>query len=154
MRDLATIRRPVMTLACTAAAMLACAANSLLCRLALQDGSIDPASFGALRVVAGALALGAFVRLRREKAAARPDWWSASMLFAWVACFSFAYVSLPAGMGALVLFGAVQLTMFGAALRKGERFSLPGWLGLAWPPPAWSILCCRASPRRHGRAPC
>ena len=123
---------PAITLALTAAAMLAFAANSLLCRLALQRGGIDPASFGAVRVLAGALALALIVRLRRgERPAVRSDWWSAAMLFAYVAFFSFAYVSLPAGTGALVLFGAVQLTMFGVALRAGERFPLPGWIGLA-----------------------
>ncbi|MET0981536.1 MAG: DMT family transporter, partial [Telluria sp.] len=102
------------------------------CRLALQQGGIDPASFGAVRVVSGALALALIVRLRRGARPAAPsDWWSAAMLFAYVAFFSFAYVSLPAGTGALVLFGAVQLTMFGVALRRGERFPLPGWIGLA-----------------------
>ena len=119
------------TLAFTAVAMLAFAANSLLCRLALARGGIDPASFGAIRVVAGALALALIVRWR---AGARPkpggDWISAAMLFAYVGFFSFAYVSLPAGTGALILFGAVQLTMFGSALRTGERFTLPAWCGL------------------------
>jgi drug/metabolite transporter (DMT)-like permease len=132
MRDAAATQPPLVTLAFTAAAMIAFAANSLLCRLALQDGGIDPASFGAVRVVSGALVLAVIVRLRREKRPAVPrDWWSAAMLFAYVAFFSFAYVSLPAGSGALVLFGAVQLTMFGVALRSGERFSVPGWIGLA-----------------------
>ncbi|MFC4931726.1 DMT family transporter [Massilia sp. GCM10023247] len=131
MRDAAS-PRPLVTLAYTAAAMLAFAANSLLCRLALQGGGIDPASFGAVRVAAGALVLALIVRLRRDgRPAARRDWWSAAMLFAYVACFSFAYLSLPAGTGALVLFGAVQLTMFAVALRAGERFSRPGWIGLA-----------------------
>lgn len=112
--------------------MLAFAANSLLCRLALARGGIDPASFGALRIVSGAVALALIVRWR---AGARPveggDWPSAAMLFAYVAFFSFAYISLPAGTGALILFGAVQLTMFGWALRRGERFALPAWCGLA-----------------------
>lgn len=132
MRDAAASPRPLVTLAFTAAAMLAFAANSLLCRLALQRGAIDPVSFGALRVLAGALALALILRMRPgEPPAARRDWWSAAMLFAYVAFFSFAYVGLPAGTGALVLFGAVQLTMFGVALRSGERFPLPGWIGLA-----------------------
>lgn len=132
MRDVATTRRPLVTLALTAAAMLAFAANSLLCRLALQREGIDPASFGAVRVVSGALALVLIVRLRGgQYAAPRGDWWSAAMLFAYVAFFSFAYVSLPAGTGALVLFGAVQLTMFGVALYRGECFTPAGWLGLA-----------------------
>src|SRR5687767_9280111 len=62
-------------------------------------------------------------------AAARPGWVAAAMLFAYVGLFSFAYRSLGAGTGALILFGAVQLTMFGAGLRAGERFSPLAWLG-------------------------
>jgi len=119
------------TLAFTAAAMLAFAANSLLCRLALARGGIDPASFGAIRVVSGALALALIVRLRAgHETSVRGDWMSAAMLFAYVAFFSFAYVGLAAGTGALILFGAVQLTMFGAALRGGERFAPTAWCGL------------------------
>ena len=124
-------RPHLATLAFTATAMLAFAANSLLCRLALAGGGIDPASFGAVRVVSGALALALIVRLRAGSAPAGGDWLSATMLFAYVAFFSFAYVSLPAGTGALILFGAVQLTMFGWALRGGERFTMPAWSGLA-----------------------
>lgn len=139
MRDLATSRPRLSTLALTAAAMLAFAANSLLCRLALLHGAIDPASFGAVRIVSGALALALIVRWRaggvrgaaREPGGAGGDWLSAAMLFAYVAFFSLAYVSLAAGSGALILFGAVQLTMFGAALRAGERFAPLAWAGLA-----------------------
>jgi drug/metabolite transporter (DMT)-like permease len=118
------------TLALTAASMLAFAANSLLCRLALAGGGIDPASFGAIRIVSGALALALIVRLR-PGAGSGGDWISAAMLFAYVAFFCFAYVGLAAGTGALILFGAVQLTMFGWALRCGERFTIPAWCGLA-----------------------
>jgi len=139
MRDLATGRPRLSTLAFTAVAMLAFAANSLLCRLALLRGAIDPASFGAVRIVSGALALALIVRWRagtmrgaaREPGDAGGDWLSAAMLFAYVAFFSFAYASLAAGSGALILFGAVQLTMFGAALRAGERFAPLACAGLA-----------------------
>src|SRR5687768_13243741 len=110
------------TLALTALAMLAFAANSLLCRLALQQAAIDPASFGSVRLASGAIALAAVLHWRRRQesavATARPDWLAASMLWLYVACFSFAYVSLSAGTGALVLFGAVQLTMFGVGLQR------------------------------------
>jgi drug/metabolite transporter (DMT)-like permease len=120
------------TLLFTAVAMLAFAANSLLCRLALQDASIDAASFGSVRLVSGALVLAVLVRLRGgPPAAARSDWLAAAMLWAYVACFSFAYLSLTAGTGALILFGAVQMTMFGAGLHAGERFSAGAWAGLA-----------------------
>lgn len=132
MRDLATSRPRLSTLAFTAAAMLAFAANSLLCRLALLQGGIDPASFGALRIASGAIALALIVRRRAGGAKETSgDWLSAAMLFAYVAFFSFAYVSLAAGSGALILFGAVQLTMFGAALRAGERFAPRACAGLA-----------------------
>jgi drug/metabolite transporter (DMT)-like permease len=131
MPERAVSRPQLATFAFTAAAMLAFAANSLLCRLALAGGGIDPASFGAVRVVSGAVALALIVRLRAGSMPAGGDWLSAAMLFAYVAFFSFAYVSLPAGTGALILFGAVQLTMFGWALRGGERFTQPAWCGLA-----------------------
>jgi len=120
------------TLALTAAAMLAFAANSLLCRLALHDDGIDPASFGSLRLAAGAAMLGLVLQLRSgERSRAPADWPAATMLFAYVALFSFAYLSLPAGTGALILFGAVQLTMFGVGLRAGETFRADAWCGLA-----------------------
>jgi drug/metabolite transporter (DMT)-like permease len=120
------------TLLLTSVAMLAFAANSLLCRLALQQASIDPASFGSVRLVSGALVLAAIVRLRSgPQAAARTDWLAAAMLWTYVACFSFAYLTLAAGTGALILFGAVQLTMFGVGLHAGERFTPAAWAGLA-----------------------
>jgi drug/metabolite transporter (DMT)-like permease len=123
---------PLRTIALTAVAMLAFAANSLLCRLALQHASIDPASFGSVRLGSGALVLAAIVRLRPgPPAVARTDWLAATMLWAYVACFSFAYLTLAAGTGALILFGAVQVTMFSAGLRAGERFTLAAWAGLA-----------------------
>ena len=120
------------TAALTALAMLAFAANSLLCRMALQPGLIDPASFGSVRLASGAIVLAAIVRLRAKPAAAsHGDWAAASMLFAYVAFFSFAYLSLSAGTGALILFGAVQLTMLVAGLRAGEDFGLMARVGLS-----------------------
>lgn len=119
-------------LALTAIAMLAFAANSLLCRLALGQELIDPASFATTRVIAGAVTLGLIVLPKwRNSGRSAPDWRAAAMLFVYMAGFSFAYVTLSAGTGALILFGAVQLTMFVAALRGGEHFALLSWLGLA-----------------------
>lgn len=119
------------TLLLTVLAMLAFAANSLLCRLALQHPIIDPASFGSVRLASGALALGLIVRLQPgHGTAGRPDWLAAAMLFAYVGCFSFAYLTLSAGTGALILFGAVQVTMLGAGLRAGESFRPVAWAGL------------------------
>jgi drug/metabolite transporter (DMT)-like permease len=112
--------------------MFAFAANSLLCRQALQQQSIDAASFGSVRLLSGALVLWAIVRWRVGPAVKpRSDWLAAAMLWAYVAAFSFAYITLPAGSGALILFGAVQLTMFSAGLAAGERFTLTAWGGFA-----------------------
>jgi drug/metabolite transporter (DMT)-like permease len=115
----------------TIVAMLAFAANSLLCRLALGQQLIDAASFTAVRVISGAVTLGLIMLPRwRVEGRAKVDWRSTAMLFIYMAFFSFAYLSLGAGTGALILFGAVQLTMFIAALRAGEHFPLLSWVGL------------------------
>lgn len=123
----------IRTAALTALSMVAFAANSLLCRLALHTPSaIDPASFASLRIASGAIVLALILRLKSGPAArTRPDWFAAVALFAYAALFSFAYQLLSAATGALVLFGAVQLTMLGAGLRAGERFMPLGWLGFA-----------------------
>lgn len=115
-------------------ALLAFAANSVLARLALGSGGIDPASFTAIRLASGALVL--WLLVSRQAAPAVPStrssrWIGAALLFLYAAPFSFAYLSLPTGTGALVLFGAVQLTMIGAALRGGERPRPREWIGLA-----------------------
>jgi drug/metabolite transporter (DMT)-like permease len=120
--------------ACLALALLAFAGNSLLCRLALRGGGIDAASFTALRLASGAAALWLLLALRRRPAAATPgprgDWPSALALFAYAAAFSFAYLGLSAATGALLLFGAVQLTMLGRGFALGERLRAGQWLGL------------------------
>lgn len=114
-----------------AVALLCFAANSVLARLALGPGHIDPASFTAIRLVSGALVLGLLLRYRRGAGAASPGRWTgAVLLFLYAAPFSFAYVSLPTGTGALLLFGAVQLTMIGAGLVSGERPRPREWVGL------------------------
>ena len=119
-----------LTLLLTLLAMLAFAGNSLLCRMALRNTHIDAASFTAIRIVSGALALWLIVRLRRRTHATSGSWRSALALFAYAACFSYAYIQLPAGIGALLLFGAVQATMIGYGLRRGERFGLRKSIGL------------------------
>lgn len=119
------------TLVLTALAMAAFAGNSLLCRLALKETGIDAASFTALRLVSGALVLWAVARSRRGAPAGRGNWLSALALFAYAACFSFAYTSLPTGTGALLLFGAVQALMIGYGLWSGERLRPVQLAGLA-----------------------
>jgi drug/metabolite transporter (DMT)-like permease len=105
----------------TTLAMIAFAGNSLLCRAALKHTAIDAASFTAIRLVSGALVLCLVVSISRRSHTGRGNWLSAFALFAYAAGFSFAYVSLPAATGALLLFGAVQATMIGHGIWTGER---------------------------------
>ena len=114
----------------TAMAMLAFAANSLLCRLALKPGLIDPATCISLRLASGALALWLLLRIRGVARGRSGDWYSAAGLFVYAAAFSFAYVSLGVGVGALLLFGAVQATMLVAGYRGGERTAPAQTFGL------------------------
>jgi len=124
--------------ACLAAALACFAGNSLLCRAALRDGAMDPLVFTALRLASGAAVLYLLVALRRRRdgrgaagtqAARRVDgdWPSAFALLAYALLFALAYRQVGAATGALLLFGAVQLTMLGQAVRAGE--ALGGWRG-------------------------
>lgn len=114
----------------TALAMIAFAGNSLLCRLALAHTGIDAASFTSIRLLSGALVLWLIVSCQRKPVSGAGSWASALALFAYAACFSFAYVSLTAATGALLLFGAVQTTMIGVGLWRGERLRARQWAGL------------------------
>ncbi len=112
--------------------MIAFAANSVLCRLALGQGSIDPTAFTAIRLLSGALVLTAIFgcSMGKKTSSGRGSWLAAAMLFLYAITFSFAYVSLTTGTGALILFGAVQITMIVLTLISGERLRLMEWLGL------------------------
>lgn len=118
-----------------ALAMTAFAANSVLARLALGGGEIDPATFTLLRLLAGASVLVLIVRkpaaVDRRVWAGAGSWPSAVLLLTYAVSFSYAYVNLGAATGALVLFAVVQTVMFTAAMRSGERPGLAGWSGLA-----------------------
>lgn len=107
----------------TALAMAAFAANSLLCRLALKETAIDAASFTTVRILSGAVMLWLMMRWRAPSHGRQGSWHSAVALFIYVAAFSFAYLSLSTGTGALLLFGAVQVTMILAGFMAGERMS-------------------------------
>jgi drug/metabolite transporter (DMT)-like permease len=127
MRNSATLP-PERLIACVVLAVAAFAGNSLLCRLALRDTAIDAASFTSIRLLSGALVLWGIVRWR-QVARHGGDWLCAFALFVYAAAFSFAYESLGAGMGALLLFGAVQATMIGYGLAQGERLRPLQWFG-------------------------
>jgi len=106
--------------------MIAFAGNSLLCRAALKQTTVDAATFTFVRIFSGAAALWLIVKMRHASGRAdyrriHGNWLSALALFAYSAAFSFAYVDLSAGTGALLLFGAVQATMILWGLHKGEQ---------------------------------
>ncbi|HEX8678568.1 MAG TPA: DMT family transporter [Chthoniobacterales bacterium] len=115
----------------TLLAMAAFAGNSLLCRAALRGMTIDAASFTAIRIVSGAVVLWLILRLRGRSALNAGSWWSALALFIYAAAFSFAYLSLSAGTGALLLFAAVQATMILWGVRRRERLHVRQVAGLA-----------------------
>jgi len=115
----------------TLLAMIAFAGNSLLCRAALRDTNIDAASFTTIRLVSGAVMLWLLLKTTARPLDGEGDWASAFALFVYAAAFSFAYVSLPAASGALLLFGAVQATMIGYGMFKGERFTKAQSIGFS-----------------------
>jgi len=114
-------------------ALIAFAANSLLTRMAIGTDTIDPTSFTVIRLVAGSLALWILVRLNSPNVSIyqRGNWLGAFALFVYAICFSFAYLRLEAGLGALVLFGAVQITLVTASVGQREQVRGIGWLGVA-----------------------
>lgn len=119
----------------TAIAMLAFAANSLLCRLALAAGLIDAGSFTLIRLLSGAVTLIAIMLLRGNWRSQIPttrfSLFAGMALFGYAALFSFAYVKLAAGTGALLLFGAVQLTLLALYWWQGQRFKRLELIGIA-----------------------
>jgi drug/metabolite transporter (DMT)-like permease len=119
------------TLLLTVLAMTAFAANSVLCRMGLGKGAIDPSTYTLVRLASGAVMLWVIRRFARSGDSRKPTGGlpSAFLLFAYAITFSFAYISLGVGVGALILFAAVQATMVTAGLMAGERPSVPEWLG-------------------------
>jgi drug/metabolite transporter (DMT)-like permease len=128
-RDRAALRAASLT----AVALVAFAANSLLCRLALGGEQIDAATYTSLRLLSGAVTLWAIVAFSSRRSShprVGGSWVSAAMLFLYAAAFSFAYLTLDAGTGALILFGAVQVTMILAGFLEGDRPHALEWVGL------------------------
>jgi len=122
-----------MTALLTALALVAFAANSILTRMALGAGAMDAATFTTVRIVAGAVVLATIVRLQGGPSPLRSgrSLVGPVALFAYAAPFSFAYVRIGAAAGALLLFGAVQITMIGWGIAKGERPGVRSWAGIA-----------------------
>lgn len=136
--------------------LLAFAANSVLCRLALGSEQIDPASFTVIRIMSGAVVLGLLLLLRNPKLmsqhSSRGSWPGALSLFVYAVAFSYAYMTLSTGTGALILFGTVQVTMIIAAIVKGHkvsRFELAG-VALAFGGMTYLMLPSLSTPSLFG----
>lgn len=120
----------VTVVALTALALLAFAGNSLLCRLALRHTAIDAGSFTVIRLLSGALMLAGLMQLRGGIRFRAGRWAAGFALFAYAVTFSYAYVSLNAGVGALLLFGSVNATMIAYGLWRGESLRPAQWAGV------------------------
>jgi len=133
----------IKTFIFTCLALLAFAANSVLCRLALGEQAIDAASFTVVRLTSGIVTLWIilFVSFKCKsiekpspitspQVSSKGSWMASLLLFVYALCFSFAYVSLDTGSGALILFAAVQITMILRAVFTGNKLNLAEWIGL------------------------
>ena len=119
-------------IACTTFALLAFAGNSILCRLALGGNSIDAASFTSIRLLSGIVVLAVILKMyrRNNQSVSKGSWSSSFMLFLYAVTFSFGYISLDTGTGALILFGAVQITMILASFISGNKLHYSEWGGM------------------------
>ncbi|MCB1044898.1 MAG: DMT family transporter [Acidobacteria bacterium] len=118
------------TIVLTTVAMIAFAANSVICRKALGTDAIDAVSFSTIRLVSGALVLFILTLKKGHAQSAHRSWVPALMLMLYAFCFSFAYLTLDTGTGALILFGSVQITMILVSWFAGNRLSPWEWIGL------------------------
>ena len=122
----------IKTIAFTVFALVAFAANSVLCRLALGEETIDASSFTAIRLLSGAIVLLVILQFSGNKnnSSTKGSWLATIMLFVYAASFSFAYITLDTGTGALILFGAVQITMILLSLICGNKLHVTEWVGV------------------------
>lgn len=132
------------TISLLVAALIAFAANSFFCRLALANHAIDPGSFTWLRLVSGAVTL-LFIQSWRGQMSYRfftdkHSWWSGISLFGYAVCFSYAYTQLSTGTGALILFGMVQLTLVVFHVISGNRLSVKEMLGIGGALSGFTVL--------------
>lgn len=120
------------TILCTALALIAFAGNSVLCRLALGEGAIDAASFTSIRLLSGIIMLAVILKIVQAESTIRSkgSWKASFFLFLYAVTFSFAYISLDTGVGALILFGSVQITMILAGLLSGNKLQYFEWGGM------------------------
>ncbi len=116
----------------TALALIAFAANSVLTKMALGKNTIDASGFTIIRLLSGAIVLLIILRVSKNKNSSfkKGSWFSSSMLFIYAISFSFAYNSLDTGTGALILFGAVQITMITISTINGNRLHFSEWIGV------------------------
>ena len=116
----------------TGLALVAFAANSVLCRLALGEKAIDASSFTIIRLLSGAIVLLILFKIKNNELSSnsKGSWYSGIMLFLYAITFSFAYITLDTGTGALILFGSVQITMIALSLLSGNRLHFTEWLGV------------------------
>ncbi|WP_462171903.1 DMT family transporter [Pseudoalteromonas xiamenensis] len=126
------------TIFMTSIALIAFAGNSILCRLALQGSEIDAASFTVIRLFSGSVMLVflvAFMKSQKHEVKEKSglkQWLPPLMLFTYATSFSYAYLSLETGIGALILFAFVQLGMLGLSIYYGERLAKTEWIGIAF----------------------
>lgn len=122
----------IRTILFTILALLAFAANSIICRAALKDQTIDPGSFTMIRLLSGAIVLLFLIQIDIKKKESRSNgsWSSAFILFAYATAFSFAYVTLDTATGAVIAFGAVQITMITASIIQGHHPKTSEWIGI------------------------
>ena len=126
-------QRFAKSFALTSLAMIAFAANSVLCRLALGGNTIDAAGFTSIRLLSGVVVLWVILKLThtQKTSPTKDSWPAAAMLFLYAVTFSFAYLTLTTGTGALILFGSVQMTMIILSLLSGNKLRMIEWVGLA-----------------------
>ena len=129
-------QKHIKTIGITFMALIAFSANSVLCRMALKETTIDASGFTVVRLLSAVLMLFILFRIKSNQtsekmASSSGSWTTATMLFIYAIALSFAYISLDTGIGALVLFGAVQLTMITAHLMAGNSLRRAEWLGVS-----------------------
>lgn len=123
----------IKTIIFTGLTLIAFAANSVLCRLALGENTVDASSFTVIRLLSGAFVLLIILKINSSKHSSliKGSWSAGLMLFLYAATFSFAYITLDTGTGAIILFGSVQITMILLSLISGNRLHITEWIGVS-----------------------